>query len=258
MYYIKIILVFFFLLVLQNGRVHAQFGISHEIGVFGGPANFLTDYGERWNLKANVANAGLGLGLLHFMNLAYCNECNYQRTDSWLASHLRLRNELTWLRSNLEHFGPVASKNNIGGQLLRAMHGKTNVLEVGTLLEYHPLRIRDFTNFGYWFSPYVGLGAHFVSYKPDAYSDLGSLENPKNVFPAFVGGINLERGTTYSIVGVMGARYRLGWRHDLMFEGRWHYYGNDWVDGLNHDVVANKFNDVVFWIGIGYVYYINF
>lgn len=258
MYYIRAFLFVFFILVLQNGKLHAQFGMSHEIGVFGGPANFLTDYGERWNVENNIRNAGLGIGLLHFMNFAYSNRCDCYAFDSFFKSHFRIRNELNFLRSDLEHFGPVANGSGEGARLLQAMHGKSEVLEVGTLLEFHPLRIRDFTNFGYWFSPYIAGGAHFVTYKPDAYSDLGSLDDKNNVFPAFRNGINLERGTTYSIVGALGARYRLGWHHDLMFEGRFHYYGNDWIDGLNIDQPQNKYHDVVFWVGVGYVYYINF
>lgn len=258
MYYYRTFLVVFFLLVLHSTKTHAQFGVSHEIGVFAGPANFLTDYGERWNIRNNISNAGLGIGLLHFMHLGYSEECNYRTTESWIRNHLRIRNELNWLRTDLEHYGPVAQKNNLGGQQLRAMHGTTDLFEIGTLLEFHPLRIRDFTNMGYWFSPYIAGGAHYVNYKPDAYSDLGSLENPKNVFHTFVGGINLERGSTYALVGAIGARVRLGWNHDLMVEGRMHAYGNDWIDGLNIDAPQNKYNDTVAWLTIGYVYYINF
>ncbi len=256
---IKPFLLVFGFFLLFGGKVSAQFGMSHEVGIMAGPANFLTDYGERWNVQNNVRNAGLGVGLLHFVNFAYSNKCDCYAWDSYFASHFRIRNEITYLRSDLEHFGPVANGTGEGARQLQAMHGETELWEAGTLLEFHPLRIRDFTNFGYWFSPYLIAGAHFVTYKPDAYSDLGSLNNPKNVFRTFRdGGIKLHRGTTYSIVGGAGARYRLAWNHDLMFEARFHYYGNDWIDGLNIQEPQNMYNDVVFWVNVGYVYYINF
>lgn len=258
MYYIRTFFIVFLLVVLHNPRIHAQFGISHEIGVFAGPANFLTDYGERWNVENNIRNAGMGVGFLHFMNFAYCQRCNYRRTESFFLQHFRIRNEVNFLRSDLEHFGPAATGNHLGARQLQAMHGKSEIFEIGTHLEYHPFKIRDFTHFGHMFSPYISLGVHYVNYDPDAYSDMGSLDDPKNVFETFRGGINLDRGSTYSIIGILGARYRLGWRHDLMMEGRWHYYGTDWIDGLNIDAPQNKFNDLVFWVNVGYVFYLNF
>jgi hypothetical protein len=258
MRYFLSILVFSLLWLLPLQKAQAQMGMSHEIGFFLGPANFLTDYGERWNLKNNVANAGMGVGLVHFMHFAHHQQCNIYDSGSFFKGHFRIRNELNFLRSNLEHYGPVASQPTIGGQLLRAMHGVTHVWELGTHLEYHPLGIRRFSNFGYWFSPYIAAGIHYVNYKPDAYSDLGPLEDTNNIFPAFQGGINLDRGSTFSVVGILGARYKLGVNHDLMVEARYHYYGNDWIDGLNHNAPQNKYNDLVFWVNIGYVYYLSY
>ncbi len=149
----------------------AQLGLSHEVGIMAGPASFLMDYGERGNVENNIRNTGFGIGLLHF---AY-NKCD---CDSYFVDHFRIRNELTFLHSNLEHYGPVSNGTGEGARQLKAMHGKTSLFEIGSLLEFHPLHIRDFTNFGYDFSPFLMGGAHFVTYKPDAYSDLGSLDNP--------------------------------------------------------------------------------
>lgn len=258
MRYCKIFLRFLFFALIFPLKGNAQFGIAHEIGVKAGPASFFTDYGERWNIKNNLSNAGYGIGISHYMNFAYSDKCNYRATESFFSNHFRIRNELDYFYSKLEHYGPVASQKTLGGQLLRAMHGESEIIEGGIHLEYHPFRIRDFTHSGYMFSPYIGLGGHFVSYKADAYSDLGSLENPKNVFPTFVGGMDFNRGSTFSIVGTLGLRYRLGFRHDLLIESRWQYYGNDWIDGLDIHAPQNKYNDYIFWFNVGYVYYINF
>jgi hypothetical protein len=50
-----------------------------------------------------------------------------------------------------------------------------------------------------------------------------------------------------------------------MLEGRWHYYFSDWVDGLNPSlknngsvaVPENKANDWLYWISVGYIYYLD-
>lgn len=138
------------------------------------------------------------------------------------------------------------------------MHGESHLFQIGAHLEYYPFNIRDFRYSGYRISPYISLGAHYVYYNPDAYSDLGDLNNPKNVFPTFIGGMDFEGGSTWAVIGGVGARYRLGRSSDLVFEGRWQYYNTDWLDGLNIDAPQNKYNDFIFWLNVGYIYHIGF
>ncbi|MDT0689740.1 glutamate dehydrogenase [Salegentibacter sp. F188] len=248
---------FIFFLVF-GGKSYSQFGFTHEIGVLVGPSSFFTDYGERWNLKNNINNSGLGVGIVHYINFAFDSDCNYRVQNSYFNKHFRVRSEFDYLRSNLEHHGPVASQNTVGGQLLRAMHGFSETYEMGMHLEYHPVNIRDFANFGYLFSPYVSLGAHLVHFRPRAYSDLGPLDDPANVFPTFEGGIELEPKNTFAVIGSMGVRYKIHRTGDFLIEGKWHYYNSDWIDGLNIDAPQNKANDWVFWVGMGYVQQLNF
>lgn len=250
------LLLFLFLFVKESG--FAQLGISHEIGVLVGPTSFLTDYGERYNLKNNISNSGFGIGLVHYMNFAYKAECNCYTVDRYFNDHFKIRTELDYFKTNLEHFGPVADKNTLGGKLLRGMHGKTQTFEIGTHLEYYPLSIRDYSSFSYLFMPFVSLGVHFVNYNPEAYSDFGPLSDPNNIFPTFVGGIDLDSGSTWAIVGIGGARYKISPVADILIEGRFQYYDVDWIDGLNIDAPQNKFNDVVFWVNFGFVYYLNY
>ncbi|CAN5410263.1 glutamate dehydrogenase [soil metagenome] len=254
----RFIVFFIFLFVVSTQKSFTQIGISHEVGVLVGPASFFTDYGERWNVKNNLENAGFGIGLIHYMNFAYRAECNCYATDNYFNDHFKLRTEIDYFYSDLEHFGPVASKDNLGGHLLRSMHGKSQIFEIGAALEYYPLSIRDFSSFAFMFSPYISLGAHYVYYKPSAFSDLGDLDNPKNVFPTFVGGMDFDGGSTWSIAGSIGLRYRLNVVSDLGIEARWHYYDSDWIDGLNINAPQNKFNDFLFWFNIGYIYYLNY
>lgn len=251
--------IFIMLFVFSAQRSYAQLGISHEVGVMVGPASFFTDYGERWNVKNNLENAGFGIGLIHYMNFAYRQGCHNYVTENFFSEHFKLRTEADYFYSKLEHFGPVAKQDSDGGRLLRAMHGSSQVFELGAALEFYPFRIRDYSTFAFQFAPYVSLGLHYVYFKPEAYSDFGSLDNPKNLFPTFRdGGVDLEGGSTWAIAGSMGLRYRLSVVSDLGFEARWHYYDTDWIDGLNIQAPQNKFNDFLFWFNIGYIYYLNY
>ena len=257
MKYVYATLLLSFLLFNQRSG-YAQIGVAHEVGVLVGPASIFTDYGERWNIKNNLENAGIGIGLVHYMRFGYRARCNIYATENFFSEHFKIRTELDYFYSDLEHYGPVALKDTDGGRLLRAMHGKTSLFEIGTALEYYPLKIRDFNSFAFMFAPYISLGVHYVYYKPDAYSDLGDLDNPKNVFPTFRGGMDFEGGTTWTIAGSVGVRYRLSVESDLVMEGRWHYYDTDWIDGLNINAPQNQFNDFLFWFNVGYIYYINY
>ena len=254
----RVLILIFLVLSLSPTKTYAQFNISHEVGVLAGPAGFFTDYGERWNVENNLRNEGYGIGLVHYMNFAYKSKCSCKSTDWWFSKHFRIRNEIDYFSSKLEHFGPVASKDSYGGEQLRAMHGKTNLIQFGTSLEYHFFGVKEFRDFAVLFAPFISLGAHYVTYNPSAYSDLGPLDSDKVLFPTFQGGLDLESGNTFAIVGSAGLRYRLGRNNDLMIEGRWQYYDSDFIDGLDVQGPQNKFNDFVFWFNLGYVYYIDF
>ncbi|MFD1094417.1 THC0290_0291 family protein [Salegentibacter chungangensis] len=243
--------------VFLSKTANAQLRVYNEIGILAGPAAFFTDYGERWNIRSNLDNGGFGVGIVHYMHFAYRRHCNIYRKKNYLADHFRIRNEIDYMRSNLEHVGPVAMKKTKGGEQLRAMHGYSETIEIGTHLEYYPFSISDFTNFSYWLAPYIGLGFHYVRYFPDAYSDLGSFKTPGVLFPTFEDGLNLEDGHTTAIAGNLGLRYHIAPRHDILMEARWQYYDTDWLEGLNIQAKQNQYNDFIFWFNIGYVYYIN-
>lgn len=252
------ILILFLLISLWPGKTSAQFNISHEIGVITGPAGFFTDYGERWNIRNNLENEGFGAGIVHYMNFAYKSECSCKHTEWWFSKHFRIRNEFNYMSSKLDHYGPVAAKNTEGGRQLRAMHGNSYLYEVGSALEYHFFGIREFRDFAVLFGPYISLGVHYVNYHPNAYSELGDIDSPKVLFPTFEGGLNLESGNTFAILGSAGVRYRVGKFSDLQVDLRAEYYDSDFIDGLNVQGAQNKFNDFVLWLNLGYIYYLDF
>lgn len=254
----KTIFTVIFLLVFLNRAAHAQIHVINEVGVLAGPAAFFTDYGERWNIKSNLDNGGFGVGLVHYMRFSYKRDCSCFRRTNYFGDHFRIRTELDYLRSDLEHVGPATKGDGENAKKLRAMHGFTETLEGGLHLEYYPFSLNRFNDFGYWISPYIALGIHYVNYSPQAYSDLGPLDSPGVLYPSFENGVNLDSGHTTAIAGSMGFRFKINVRHDIMLEGRWHYYSTDYIDGLDVQGVQNMYNDIIFWFNLGYIYHINF
>ncbi|HLV70898.1 MAG TPA: hypothetical protein VKY34_09330, partial [Xanthomarina sp.] len=66
-----------------------------------------------------------------------------------------------------------------------------------------------------------------------------------------------SKGSTWSVVTSVGVRYKLAPLSDLMLDLRWQYYGSDWIDGLNHQLSSNKYNDWLIWLNFGYIYYLD-
>lgn len=248
------VMLFFF----GKEELYAQFGVDvgQEIGIVAGPVAFFSDYGLRYDFETNTGNTGVGIGLVHYMNFAFNVDCDCYTRDSYFNDHFKIRSEIDYHRTKLNHYGDIASKDTPGGAQLRAMKGIAEVFEIGAHLEYYPLSIRDYTAFAYPFAPFFSLGANFVSYNPDAFSTLGPLE--ENLFHTFEGGVDLEGGSTWSFVVGIGARYKLSIVSDLVVNGQWRYYDTDWLEGLNHDNPQNRENDTIFWLNVGYIYYLNF
>ena len=249
-----------FCLLFGINAVLAQFGFSHEVGVIAGPIAFQSDYGERKDWDTNKGNTGIGIGLIHYINFSYRADCNCYSTDTYFNDHFKIRNELSFNKTTLHHFGPEAEKQSFWGETLRAMQGEANNFNIGTQLEYFPLSIRDFSAGAYKIAPYGSLGAQFTYFSPKATSSLpGGLENPDNIFYDFAdGGISTDGGTTWSVVGSVGARYKLTLLSDLLIDLRWQYYFSNWVDGLSHqEDVQDKANDWLVWFNVGYIYYLD-
>ena len=242
--------------------MQAQLGFSHEIGLITGPVAFQSDYGVRQDFETNAGNTGWGVGLVHYINFAYRADCNCYTKDSYFNDHFKLRNEISWNRTNLDHYGVWVNKDsNIPGidtdDQLRALHGQAQVWDIGSQIEFFPYSIRDFAAGGYSFAPYVSLGAHYNSYNPKAYSDLGPIDNILTTPANFIGSYTNESASTWSVVWSAGVRYKLTPLSDLILDLRWQYYFSDWVDGWNHELDSNKYNDWNVWLNFGYIYYLD-
>ena len=252
------------LLFLCSTANYAQ-SFSQEIGVIAGPVAMKSDYGLRGNSETNFGNIGLGVGLVHYINFAYRADCNCYSRDRYFNDHFKIRTELDYHVTKLEHFGKESEKNSIGGLKLRSMHGKAKVFEIGPHLEFFPRSIRDFEAGAYKFAPYISLGVHFVNYDPEVETDLpGRIGSQANTFYEYLAPsgedpyIDTSSGTTYSIVFSAGTRYRLNDYSDLLIDLKWHSYGTDFIDGLDHDNIQNKSNEWMVWLNVGYIYYLNF
>ncbi len=254
-------LTFLFCLLFGINITSAQFGFSHEVGVIAGPIAFQSDYGERKDWETNKGNTGIGIGLIHYINFSYRADCNCYTTDTYFNDHFKIRNEISWNKTTLNHFGPETEKNNDNSARLRAHQGEANNLNIGTQLEYFPFSIRDFAAGAYKFAPYGSLGAQFTYYNPKATSSRegGILDEENNLFYEFQdGGLNLDSGTTWSVVASVGTRYKLTIMSDLLIDLRWQYYFSNWTDGLNHEKnIQDKANDWLVWLNVGYIYYLD-
>ena len=238
----------------------SQLGISHEIGAIVGPVEFRSDFGVRNSEETNLGNSGFGIGIIHYINFAYRADCNCYSTDTYFNDHFKLRSEISYNTTKLDHFGQWQAANGENAKRLRGHTGEANNFDIGMQLEYFPKSIRSFQAFSYRLAPFVSLGAHYTSYTPKAYTTYGSqtIEDPTNFWSSWeAGSIDPSKGSTWSVVTSVGVRYKLTKLSDLMLDLRWQYYFSDWIDGLNHQLDSNKFNDWLVWLNFGYIYYLD-
>lgn len=235
----------------STNKTQAQLnGLDQEIGVIVGPLAFFSDYGLRYNVRTNTGNRGYGIGLVHYIRFALNDACGWNTSNPYINDHFKFRTEFDYHKTDLNHYGPLANKDNETGRRLRAMKGTAEVYELGGHIEYYPFSIRDFTEFAFPFAPFFSLGASAVRYDPDTTHE--------ELYEKFVGGVDDDPGATWSISLGGGVRYKLTWKSDLLLSGQWKHYGSDWIDGLNHNNPENKANDTIFWLNFGYVYYLDF
>ncbi|WP_353776917.1 glutamate dehydrogenase [Winogradskyella sp. 3972H.M.0a.05] len=255
-------LIFIVIAALSFNTGYSQLGFSHEIGVIAGPVAFQSDFGVRRDFETNAGNTGIGIGIIHYINFAYRADCNCYSTDTYWNDHFKIRSEISWNKTRLDHFGRWVdeARTSENAERLRQHSGEAQNLDIGMQLEYFPKSIRAFQAGMYSFAPFVSLGAHYVNYNPSAstrYGDM-NIQNPNNFYSFWEpGSINPEGGSTWSVVGSIGVRYKLTILSDLMLDLRWQYYGNNLIDGLDHQLPSNKANDWLVWLNFGYIYYLD-
>ena len=246
-----------FVILTMSIQVHAQ-ELFHEVSLGLGPVSFRGDYGERQDNETNLSNTGIGITLKHYLNFAYGRNGN-----TYFNKHFKLRTQLLYQNSSLEHFGSYAQGDSEGALKLRAMTGEVSSFEIGTGLQWYYKEIREYERSTATFSPYAGLGigANFSS--PSHESTLGTLGSTSTTFNTFLpdpssgeeNPISNNSETSLSLNFQAGTQYRLTQNSDLFVELRWHFYSSDFVDGLAPIGDQNKSDDWSAWLSLGYVYY---
>jgi len=259
----------FFLIGLND--CFSQFRFTNEIGVVVGPVAFQSDFGERQDFETNAGNTGFGVGLLHYMNFTYLRRVNSRTRRNFFNQHFKIRNELSFNRTELNHFGKWVdeARTTESAEKLRRHSGSASNLNFGSQLEFHFKSIREFEAMNFALMPYASFGFQYTVFSPTVettYGD-GSIGNPDNFFDSWVGASDpnfaednfLFNGTssTISLVGSVGARYKLTILSDLVFDLKWQYYFDDKVDGLDHNLPSNQANDWLVWFNVGYIHYLD-
>ncbi|MBT0607013.1 THC0290_0291 family protein [Aequorivita echinoideorum] len=261
----KVLLLVFSLLIFSGEKIYSQFGFSHEVGVIVGPVAFYSDFGQRNDFETNAGNTGIGVGIIHYLNFAYRADCNCYTRDKYFNDHFKVRTELDYHKTSLEHYGESVEpdKTSLFADQLRATTGSSEVIELGAQLEFYPFSIRDFMAGSYKIAPFLSFGIHYVNFNPEIKSDIFP---PLDTHPKYINSFQQDSGSTTAFVGSFGFRFKLTQLSDLMLDSRWHYYNSDWVDGLNPSernnngavpVPENKANEWIYWLNIGYVYYLD-
>ena len=263
----RCLLMVFFLLFFTKQEVYSQLGFSHELGLITGPVVFYSDFGQRNNFETNSKNVGYGVGLIHYINFSYRADCNCYTRDKYFNDHFKIRNEIDYHKTNLEHYGRWVepNKTSLFADQLRAMTGTVTAFEIGSQLEYFPFSIRDFAAGAYKIAPFISFGVHWVNYETKVESSFGPLNTPISTPDKYYNAFQQGPASTWAILGSVGIRYKLNQMSDLMLDSRWQYYFSDYVDGLNpslenngtRPVPENKSNEWIYWLNIGYIYYIN-
>ena len=265
--------ILFLLLILFGlpSTTIAQFGgFSHEVGIIAGPIAFQSDYGQRSNLSTNAGNTGLGIGIIHYLNFSYKEDCNCYTPDTYFNDHFKFRTELSYNKTELQHFGKWVSEQKKGdvADYLRAMKGSTAVTNLGVQLEFYPFSIREFSSTIGSLAPFISIGGQFSYY--NTKNSQGPIPPIPFILPYTINkyvvpsdgrphGYSTEGGTVLSVVSSVGTRYKLTTLSDLMIDLRGQYFFSNWVDGLNPNPAIykeNKANDWLVWFNVGYIYYL--
>lgn len=260
------VIVFCLFTFLQTAK--AQPGFSHELGLVAGYVEMRSDFGERENFSNNFKNSGVGIGLVHYMNFTFKADCNCYTDDKYFNDHFKLRSELSYNRTHLEHHGEWVdpSRTSAEADKLRAHTGVAKNFNIGTQLEYYPLSIRDYQGYSFRFMPFISLGVQYTFHSPEVkttYNNpnpnaIGDINDPSNFYSGWApGSVDVTSGGAWSLVSNVGVRYKLSRVSDLLLDFRWQFFNNDKVDGLDHNLPSNKTNDSLVWLSLGYIYYLN-
>lgn len=234
----------------------------HDFGIHAGAATIRTDYGQRDDVLGTIANVSPSFSFTH--TLHFFNRNSRWNNNHKLWSYLALRTELNFIpNAEFQHFGALAERNDAGGELLRAMTGKANIVNLGFQFEYYLHCLRDFIHplSDLKFNPYILAGLQFTSFDNEINSTLGDWTQNPNVLPAKwrpSDATNVGPGTTFAATFGGGIRYNLTRKIDLNAQANWQFFFSDAVDGLTANVDENLNNEWLLSFQVGVIFHLNF
>ncbi len=230
--------------------------LKSELGIISGLTSMQTDYGERGHFGSSYANIGFGVGGVYYLSFDNIrNRWNDKTTN--FKDHIRLRVELSYMQTNLIHRGKYTQGTRPFTKLYNAMKGKAQIINYGLQFEYTVFNISDQRTF----NPYLSMGFLGNRNIPKLESTLGDINTNPSLIPSIYNNRTYLNGnnSTAIILGI-GARIRpKGYNKKAIYliDFRWQRFNSDKIEGLTPQINANKYNDWLLFISLGYIFNLN-
>jgi len=243
----------FTLYAILMGYVCFAQNINSEVAFFTGMTSMQTDYGERGHFGSSYANVGFGFGGAFY--LSFNNKMvHWNDRSQSLKEHLRIRLEISYMQTKLIHRGKYTQGTSINTIKYNAMIGTSKILNYGAQFEYtiFPLSSNQYVD------PYLSIGYLANSNSPQLKSSLGNIEtDPSLIPPVYNDGVFLDKNNSGSLILGFGTRLRPKSYYNnsiYLINFRWQKFNNDVVDGLKPNLAANKYNDWLLFLSVGYIF----
>lgn len=243
------------LCLIYNIQVKAQ-NLNSEIGFSVGITSMQTDYGERGHFASSYANVGFGVGAAYYLSFNN-NRIKWNDRSKFAQEHLRLRLEVSFMQTKLVHRGKYTQGSGSNIIKYNAMIGTSTIINYGAQLEYNIFILSS----KQYFDPYLSIGFLGNSNSPKLTSSLGEINGNNNLIPSvYNNGVFLDKNNSTSLIIGLGTRLRPKnyWNKSIyLIDFRWQKFNSDIVDGLKPNLKANKFNDWLLYLSIGYIFNFN-
>ncbi|MEE9348597.1 MAG: hypothetical protein V3U80_00965 [Flavobacteriaceae bacterium] len=245
----------FILVIFIHNSVLSQ-DLLYDVGIISGATSMQSDYGERGHFGSSYANMGFGIGGVYYVSYDNFRKQWNDRT-TFLKEHLRARLELSFMKTNLIQRGKYTQGNPSFTQYYNSMKGTSNTINYGLQIEYTLFNMSDRKKI----DPYVSFGFLGNSNSPKLISALGDIETDSNLIPSvYDDGVFLDKKNSTSLTIGMGARLKPKEFYNksiYLLDFRWQRFNSDFIDGLSPTLDANKHNDWLLYLSIGYIYNLN-
>lgn len=243
------------LLLLISVTIKAQY-FDSEAGLFIGATSMQSDYGEKGHFNSSYGNLGFGIGAVYYISFN-SNIRRWNDKSQQLKEHLRLKAEVSYMKTGLIHRGAYTEGTSAQTLLYNAMKGTSTTINYGFQLEYTIFNKSD----DHRFEPYVSLGLLGNSNTPELESGLGNIETDPNLIPTvYNNGVFLEKTNSSSVTFGAGARIKssdLNNKNSILIDFRWQRFDSDVIEGLKPTLDANQNKDYLLFLSIGYVFSLN-